>query len=123
MCGELKFHDKHRDVLLNPTLIIEVLSPTTEAFDRGEKFIRYRSYLESFTDYVVVAQNKPLVEHYTRQPNGKWEIAATVTDLSESVTLDSIGCVLRLSEIYDRIVFPEPAEDEDLDLEDDVQSN
>jgi Uma2 family endonuclease len=123
VCGEMQFHDKYRDVLLNPTLIIEVLSPTTEAFDRGEKFRRYRTYLESLTDYVVVAQNIPLVEHFALRPNDKWEIAASVIDLSESVTLDSIGCVLRLSDIYDRIVFPEPAEDEDFDLEDDVQSN
>lgn len=123
VCGEMQFHDKYRDVLLNPKLIIEVLSPTTEAFDRGDKFRRYRTYLESLTDYVVVAQNIPLVEHFALRPNGRWEIAASVMDLSESVTLESIGCVLRLNEIYDRIVFPEPEEDEDLDLEDDIQSN
>ena len=106
VCGEPQFLDEHRDVLLNPKLIIEVLSPTTEAFDRGEKFLRYRTYLDSLTDYVVVAQSMPLVEHFELQ-NGQWVIAATATELSETVVLSSIGCTLRLSEVYDRIVFPE----------------
>jgi Uma2 family endonuclease len=54
VCGKLKFHDKHQDVLLNPTVIIEVLSPTTEAFDRGQKFRRYRMHIPALTDYIVV---------------------------------------------------------------------
>jgi Uma2 family endonuclease len=99
-------------VLINPKVIIEVLSPTTEAFDRGEKFARYCEHLDSLTDYVVVAQSMPLVEHFARQSNGEWVIAASARDLSESVALDSIGCTLRLSEVYDRITFPDemPAE-------------
>jgi Uncharacterized protein conserved in cyanobacteria len=110
VCDEPEFLDEHRDVLVNPRVIIEVLSASTEAFDRGEKFLRYRLHLESLTDYVVVAQNRPLVEHFARQPNGQWVIAATATDLSESVALNSIGCTLGLRDIYERIVFPEPAE-------------
>lgn len=106
VCGEPQFHDEYRDVLLNPKVIVEVLSPTTEAFDRGEKFVRYRTYLESLADYVVVAQSRPLVEHFARQPNGQWLIAATATELAQSVALTSIDCLLRLSEVYDRIVFP-----------------
>jgi Uma2 family endonuclease len=107
VCGAPQFLDEHRDVLVNPRVIIEVLSPSTEAFDRGEKFLRYREHLDSLTDYVVVAQSTPMVEHFTRQSNGEWVIAATVRDISETVVLDSIGCTLRLSEVYDRIVFPE----------------
>lgn len=107
VCGEPQFLDEHRDVLINPKVIIEVLSPTTEAFDRGEKFLRYRTYLDSLTDYVVVAQSQPLIEHFARDANGQWVIAATATDLSQSVVLNSIGCTLRLSEVYDRIVFPD----------------
>lgn len=61
VCGEMEFHDKHRDVLLNPTVVIEVLSPTTEAFDRGEKFWRYRTYLSSLTDYLMVSQSMPMI--------------------------------------------------------------
>lgn len=111
VCGEPQFLDEHRDVLINPRVIIEVLSPSTEAFDRGEKFARYREHLDSLTDYVVVAQNMPLIEHFARQSNGEWVTAATATatDLSESVALNSIDCTLRLSEVYDRIVFPNPA--------------
>jgi Uma2 family endonuclease len=107
VCGEPQYLDEHRDVLVNPRVMIEVLSPSTEAFDRGEKFARYSEHLDSLTDYVVVAQSTPLVEHFVRQSNGEWVIAATATDLSESVVLSSIGCTLRLSEVYDRIVFPD----------------
>jgi len=112
VCGEPQFLDERSDVLLNPKLIIEVLSPTTEAFDRGEKFLRYRTYLDSLTDYVVVAQSTPIVEHFERQPNGQWVIATTATALSETVALNSIDCTLRLSDVYDRIVFPAPSDDE-----------
>jgi Uma2 family endonuclease len=107
VCGEPQYLDEYRDVLVNPKVIIEVPSPTTEAFDRGEKFARYREHLDSLTDYVVVAQSMPLVEHFARQSNGEWANAATATDLSETVVLNSIDCTLRLSEVYDRIVFPE----------------
>jgi Uma2 family endonuclease len=112
VCGEPQFLDEHRDVLLNPKVIIEVLSPTTEAFDRGEKFLRYREHLDSLTDYVVVAQSMPLVEHFALREDGKWVIAATATGLSDTVVIISIDCSLRLSEVYDRIVFPAKSDDE-----------
>jgi Uma2 family endonuclease len=112
VCGEPQFLDEYRDVLVNPKVTIEVLSPTTEAFDRGEKFARYREHLDSLTDYVVVAQSLPLVEHFARQSNGEWVIAATATELLDTVILRSIDCTLRLSEVYDRIVFSAPSEDE-----------
>lgn len=115
VCGEMKFHDEYRDVLTNPTLIIEVLSPTTEAFDRGEKFWRYRTYIESLTDYVVVSQSRPLVEHFSRQQSGQWLLATTAVELSERVALNSIGCQLSLSEVYDRVVFPSPSDEEQPD--------
>lgn len=118
VCGEMKFHDEYRDVLINPTLIIEVLSPATEAFDRGEKFWRYRTYIESLTDYIVVSQHRPLVEHFSRQENGQWLLATTAVDLSESIFLDSIGGALSLNEVYDRVVFPPPS-DEDPDADTD----
>ncbi|MCI0490947.1 MAG: Uma2 family endonuclease [Blastocatellia bacterium] len=111
VCGAMRFHDEYRDVLLNPQVIIEVLSPNTEAFDLGEKFRRYRTYIESLTDYVVVAQNQPVIEHFARQENGLWLIAAPVSDLEESLTLASIDCTLRLADVYDRVTFPEEAPD------------
>lgn len=110
VCGTPVFHDEYRDVLLNPQVIIEVLSPTTEAFDRSEKFLRYRTHLESLTDYVIVAQDRPLVEHYSRQANGQWLITYA-TDLANTVMLMSAGCARNLRDVYDRIVFP-PPEDE-----------
>jgi Uma2 family endonuclease len=115
VCGKAVYHDKRQHVLLNPQVIIEVLSPTTEAFDRGKKFERYSTYLESLTDYVIVAQDRPLVEHYSRQPNGDW-LVTFATDLEQTVTLTSIGCALNLRDVYDRIEFP-PPEDEGEDEE------
>jgi len=106
VCGEPQFLDEHRDVLVNPRVIIEVLSPTTEAFDQGEKFRRYRRYNPSLTDYLIVAQSQPLVEHFARQENQPWVIAASVCELSDDVRIASIDCTLRLAEVYDRIVFP-----------------
>jgi Uma2 family endonuclease len=105
VCGEPLFHDEHRDVLLNPAVIIEVLSPTTEAFDRGEKFLRYRTHIETMTDYVLVSQFRPLIEHFLRQAGGQW-LYSSVGELESSLYLASIDCRLRLSEVYDRITFP-----------------
>lgn len=106
VCGEPRFLDDHRDVLLNPTLIIEVLSPSTESFDRGEKFWRYRTHLASLTDYVQVSQALPLIEHFRRQSDDEW-VLSTVSDMAGSLNLASINCTLRMSEVYDRVSFPE----------------
>ena len=105
VCGEPQFHDEYRDVLLNPTVIIEVLSPTTEAYDRGEKFLRYRTWLESLTDYILVAQHKPLIEHYRRKETNLWELVS-IEGLDNSLNLASIDCRLLSAEVYDRVNFP-----------------
>ncbi len=105
VCGEPKFHDGRRDVLLNPTLIIEVLSPGTELFDRGEKFRRYRTCLESLQDYVLVSTESPLVEVFQRQTGGFWLYSA-VAGLDARVALPSIDCELSLADIYERLEFP-----------------
>ena len=118
VCGTPVYLDEYQHVLLNPQVIIEVLSPTTEAFDRGKKFERYSTYLESLTDYVIVAQDRPLVEHYSRQANGQWLITYA-TDLADTVTLASVGGRLNLRDVYDRIKFSPPedeGEDEELAL-------
>jgi Uma2 family endonuclease len=115
VCGELRFHDEYRDVLLNPTIIIEVLSPATEAFDRGEKWVRYQSWLPELADYLLVSQSKPQVEHYQRQASGEW-LYSLVGDLDGKLHLASIGCTLQLAEIYDRIRFP--AEASEVPIED-----
>lgn len=108
VCSERQYYDQHRDVLLNQTVIIEVLSPSAEAFDRGEKFRRYRTYIESLTDYVLVSQSMPLIEHYRRQPNNEW-VLASAGQLEGSLYLASINCTLRLTEVYDRVTFPTEA--------------
>jgi Uma2 family endonuclease len=77
VCGTMQFHDQFHDVLLNPTLIVEVLSPSTEAFDRGDKFWRYRTWLPTLTDYLLVAQDKPLIDHYHRVEQHRWELIST----------------------------------------------
>ena len=71
VCGEAEFEDRSEDTLLNPTVLIEVLSPSTEAYDRGAKFEFYRT-LESLTDYLLISQSKPIIEHFTRQPDDRW---------------------------------------------------
>jgi Uma2 family endonuclease len=105
VCGEPQFHDERRDVLLNPTLIIEVLSPGTELFDRGEKFHRYRAYLDSLQEYVLVSTDVPRVEVFQRQTGGFWLYSA-VSGLESRVSFASIACELSLADIYERIDFP-----------------
>ena len=105
VCGTPLWHDNHKDVLLNPRLIIEVLSPTTEEFDRGEKFQRYQTWNPTLTDYVLVSQDQPLMEHFARLENGEWRYARA-NNLSDNLPLPSINCTLSLAEVYDRVSFP-----------------
>jgi Uma2 family endonuclease len=110
VCGSSQYHDQIRDVLINPIVIVEVLSPSTEAFDRGDKLYRYRRWLPTLTDYVLVAQDRPLIDHYQRTTDGRWELE-TLEGLDAHLRLSSINCTVPLSEVYERIVFP-PAEGE-----------
>ncbi|HVF67188.1 MAG TPA: Uma2 family endonuclease [Pyrinomonadaceae bacterium] len=103
VCGEPRFHDDHGDVLLNPVVIFEVLSRSTEAYDRGEKSERYKT-IETLTDYVLVSQDRALIEHFSRQPDGTWSLTE-VDGLDASLGLASINCRLPLAEVYDRIEF------------------
>lgn len=111
ICGEPQYYDEHRDVVINPSVIIEVLSDSTEAFDRGGKFLRYQSWNPSLTDYILVSQLDVILEHYARQPDGSWSYYP-YKGLDVSVFIKSIGCTLRLAEVYDRVVFPAELEDE-----------
>lgn len=108
VCGDLQFHDQFRDVLLNPTLIVEVLSESTEAFDRGEKFRRYRTWLPTLMDYLLVAQDKPLIDHYHRVEANRWELVS-IEGIEASFHLELLNFTLRLVDIYDRIIFPTEA--------------
>src|SRR2546427_3011686 len=105
VCGAMQFHGQAQDVLVNPTVILEVLSPSTEAFDRGEKFRRYRAWLPTLTDYVLVTQDSPLIDHYHRQEDGTWVLRA-LEGLQTHMHLGTIGCTVPLADVYERIAFP-----------------
>jgi Uma2 family endonuclease len=106
-CGEPVFQDDKRDTLVNPTMIVEVLSPTTESYDRGAKFAHYRR-LETLQEYVLVAQDEVRVERYTRK--GEDWLLTEFTRPDDSLRLASIDCYVPLSEIYARIQLAgEPA--------------
>src|SRR2546425_9848744 len=107
VCGEAEFADEERDNLLNPTVIVEVLSPTTEAWDRGGKFERYQQRA-SLQEYVLIAQDRPRVERYARHGDEEWLLTVT-TGLAGRVSLSSIECELRLAEVYRKVTFPEDA--------------
>ena len=101
VCGEPRFEDAHVDTLLNPTLIVEVLSASTAAYDRGQKFGHYRG-VESLTEYVLVAQDECKVEHFAKQGDRQW-LQTVVQSLEAEIQLVSIQGVLRLREIYDKV--------------------
>jgi Uma2 family endonuclease len=101
VCNEPLFDDKQRDTLLNPTVLVEVLSESTASYDRGEKFEHYRR-LGSLAEYLVAAQNKYHVEHYVRQPDNRWLLSET-DDVRATIHLSSIECDLALADIYDKV--------------------
>lgn len=103
VCGEPRFEQMRVNVLVNPTLLIEVLSDSTEAYDRGEKFAHYRR-IESLQEYVLVAQDRPRIERYLRQEDGTWNYTAA-EGLEAMLRLDSIRCGLRLAEVYAQVGF------------------
>lgn len=101
VCGEPQFHDERTDIILNPVLLVEVLSKSTEAFDRGAKFQAYQG-LESLREYLLVAQDKHAVEQYVRQPDESWTYRAVIGRES-SLQLPSIECSLDLGAVYDKV--------------------
>jgi Uma2 family endonuclease len=110
VCGPSQFTDATRDTITNPVVIIEVLSPSTERYDRGMKFQHYRT-IDSLQDYILIAQDQYYVEHYIRQQNGQWLLQETA-NLSEEAYIQSIECRLQLEDIYEKVDFGE--EDPDL---------
>lgn len=98
VCGEPQFEDDQRDILLNPTVISEILSPSTAMYDRTEKFARYRR-IPSLREYLLIAQDAPLVERFVRQDDGQW-LWSVAEQLTEGVALPSVGCTLALADLY-----------------------
>lgn len=105
VCGEPQFEDNVLDTLLNPRVLVEVLSPSTEAYDRGEKFTQYRQ-VPSLQEYVLVAQNRPLVERHVRQPDGSW-LMTEFAGLEQVLEFTSVPARVPLAEIYRDVTFPE----------------
>ncbi|MGH9843198.1 MAG: Uma2 family endonuclease [Blastocatellia bacterium] len=109
VCGKLQVLDEYRDVLINPSVIIEVLSDSTEKFDRKQKFLRYQKYLPVLTDYVLVSQDEPLIEILYRETSAFASWRYFFADgLESAIRIPSIDCELKLAEVYYRITFPLP---------------
>ena len=103
VCGKPHFQDDVFDTLLNPILIIEVLSETTESYDRGKKFQHYRS-IESLQEYVLIAQDEARIEKYVKQGDGFWVLSEAVGTDAE-IEFSSIESRIALAEVYDKIDF------------------
>lgn len=102
-CGELQFDDQVADTLLNPKVIFEVLSDSTEAYDRGKKFDHYRQ-IASLAEYVLVSQTEPLVERFVRQPDGSWRLAV-FKGLDAVLDLEAVRACLSLTDVYFKVSF------------------
>jgi Uma2 family endonuclease len=109
ICGGPQFADDRRDTVVNPVLIVEVHSESTQAYDRGKKFEQYRR-LPSLREYLLAAQDAPRIEQWTRQPDDSWLMTET-SGTDACIRLASIDCLLPLAGIYDQIEWP-PAEKE-----------
>ena len=103
VCGERKYEDNKKDVLLNPQVIIEVLSKSTRLKDRNEKLDSYMS-LESLTDYVLVEQDTMRIEHFIKINEKEWKVYL-LTETDEKLILESINCEITLDEIYREVKF------------------
>jgi Uma2 family endonuclease len=102
VCGNVEVEEFNgNELLVNPLVIWEVLSPSTEAFDRGDKFTYYKS-IASFKEYIVIAQHRPHVTHFVRQDNGQWDYDE-LNEINGNIHLPTIDCVLTLSEIYKNV--------------------
>jgi Uma2 family endonuclease len=103
-CGEPRFADQETDVLLNPMLLVEVLSDSTADYVRGVKSTHYRT-IESLREYLIVEQHQPLVEHVVRQGHDTW-LLKTISGLEETIQLASVGMSLQMADIYSQVNFP-----------------
>lgn len=100
-CEEEKFDDAENDTLLNPVIVIEVLSESTEAYDRGKKFEHYQS-IESLTEYLLVAQDPYRIEQYVRQSNREWRYAE-YHNAEDVIKINAIGCEVVVKDVYAKV--------------------
>jgi Uma2 family endonuclease len=103
VCGERKFYQNRRDSILNPILLVEVLSKATEEYDKNDKFFTYQS-IETFREYVLISQNKAAVQQFIRQPDNTWKYKATI-GINSKVYFESVETELSLKDIYDLVEF------------------
>ena len=103
VCEEVQFDDEQADTLLNPTVIVEVLSPSTKDYDRAGKFEQYRK-LESLQEYLVIAQDRVHVEQHVRQAKGQWLLSET-DRVEDTIDLPSIACHLWVADLYEKVEF------------------
>ncbi|NJM07590.1 Uma2 family endonuclease [Candidatus Gracilibacteria bacterium] len=100
-CGEPQFTDAALDTLLNPLVLIEILSPSTERYDRGMKFQHYRT-IATLQDYILIAQDDYYIEYYSRQDNGQW-LLQEATGIEAQIDIPSIGSTLSLADVYEKV--------------------
>lgn len=103
VCGEPQLLDDTQDTVLNPTVIFEVLSPSTQSYDRGDKFKLYRD-IPSLQEYILVATDKLGVEQYCKQPDGTWTLQE-LKNITSAITIFTINCTLPLAQLYEGVVF------------------
>lgn len=106
ICGPLEFEDEHRDTVANPTLLVEVLSESTEAYDRGKKFGHYRQ-IPALREYLLVSQEEPKIERFLRNQDGTWTLTEAA-GLDATLPLPSLNVEISLREIYDKVDFSAP---------------
>lgn len=103
-CGEENYLDGEMDTLLNPVLLIEVLSPSTSNYDRGDKFVHYRS-IPSLSEYLTISQDKMMVEHRAKQPNQSW-LLIEYSKQDDRIHLESINVDLAMADLYEKVEWP-----------------
>ncbi len=108
VCGEPQFRDDQTDILNNPSVIFEILSPSTEQYDRVTKFDIYKM-VDSLREYVLIAQDTPRVEHFARLSDGSWSENVLV-GLGVELSLETVAVNVALRDLYDRVTFPEVRE-------------
>ena len=106
VCGTPRFEDAVGDTLLNPTVIIEVLSPSTEGYDRGEKFAQYRR-IDALQQYVLMTPDRPRIEWYTRHETSRFWYLQEAEGLHAEIELEPIACRLRVADVFDKVEFDE----------------
>lgn len=107
VCGEPEFDDNRNDVLLNPSVIFEVLSPSTEDYDRGKKLLHYRSS-PSLKAYFLVSQDLARVETFSRNTDRSGWLLTDVLGVDAVLPIPCLGIELRMADLYDRVAFPPP---------------